>query len=644
MKSLLNKINLSTKFMVLGIISLLLFALPTALFVNESSQKVQAKQVELKAIPVEKKLLKLLNLIQRHRAESAIAVTQGNPAYPPRIALRDQINVLADEIRKDIVAESPEAHPLQQLDKVNQQWQALQNQIDSRSLTAPESLVSHAALIRSLLDFNIDVLDFYGLSLDPDLDTSQLITAALFHLPELTETLGQIRASGTSLLAKKDGISETDNARMEFQIGNGEKALQLFDVGMKKYLGGNEEIRNLFGRKTEGAVQGAAQALSTAREIFITHSRPAMAPTEYVAIFTEAINNFTVLGNGMSDELSQQLTKQISAQRSAQITLLAVLIFSALLGITLTVFIIRSITGPVNEAARIAQEVATGDLTSRIAVTGSNEMSALLQSLMKMSEHLSSLVNDIKNNAVTIATSSEEIASGNSDLSSRTEEQAASLAQTAASMEQLASIIQQNADNTRHAASMAGSATSAALLGGEAMESVLASMHKISNSAGQIEEIIAVIDGIAFQTNILALNAAVEAARAGEQGRGFAVVASEVRNLASRSADAVKEIGALIEESGKRVETGVQLVNDAGKTMQEMTQAVNSVQSIINEIVSASDEQAKGIGQVTIAVNEMDGVTQQNASLVQEMAAAATSLEDQAEQLAQSVQQFRLQA
>ena len=643
MKSLLNKINLSTKFMVLGIISLLLFALPTALFVNESSQKVQAKQVELKAIPVEKKLLKLLNLIQRHRAESAIAVTQGNPAYPPRIALRDQINVLADEIRKDIVAESPEAHPLQQLDKVNQQWQALQNQIDSRSLTAPESLVSHAALIRSLLDFNIDVLDFYGLSLDPDLDTSQLITAALFHLPELTETLGQIRASGTSLLAKKDGISETDNARMEFQIGNGEKALQLFDVGMKKYLGGNEEIRNLFGHKTEGAVQGAAQALSTAREIFITHSRPAMAPTEYVAIFTEAINNFTVLGNGMSDELSQQLTKQISAQRSAQITLLAVLIFSALLGIALTVFIIRSITGPVNEAARIAQEVATGDLTSRIAVTGSNEMSALLQSLMKMSEHLSSLVNDIKNNAVTIATSSEEIASGNSDLSSRTEEQAASLAQTAASMEQLASIIQQNADNTRHAASMAGSATSAALLGGEAMESVLASMHKISNSAGQIEEIIAVIDGIAFQTNILALNAAVEAARAGEHGKGFAVVASEVRALAQRSAVAAKEIKELIENSVSDAQSGIKMAENAGDKVKQSVSAIEQTSMLINEVSASSAEQSSGVSQINIAVSQMDQVTQQNAGLVQQSASSADDLAERAARLRQLVAVFKTQ-
>lgn len=643
MKSLLNKINLSTKFMVLGIISLLLFALPTALFVNESSQKVQAKQVELKAIPVEKKLLKLLNLIQRHRAESAIAVTQGNPAYPPRIALRDQINVLADEIRKDIVAESPEAHPLQQLDKVNQQWQALQNQIDSRSLTAPESLVSHAALIRSLLDFNIDVLDFYGLSLDPDLDTSQLITAALFHLPELTETLGQIRASGTSLLAKKDGISETDNARMEFQIGNGEKALQLFDVGMKKYLGGNEEIRNLFGRKTEGAVQGATQALSTAREIFITHSRPPMAPTEYVAIFTEAINNFTVLGNGMSDELSQQLTKQISVQRSAQITLLAVLIFSALLGVTLTVFIIRSITGPVNEAARIAQEVATGDLTSRIAVTGSNEMSALLQSLMKMSEHLSSLVNDIKNNAVTIATSSEEIASGNSDLSSRTEEQAASLAQTAASMEQLASIIQQNADNTRHAASMAGSATSAALLGGEAMESVLASMHKISNSAGQIEEIIAVIDGIAFQTNILALNAAVEAARAGEHGKGFAVVASEVRALAQRSAVAAKEIKELIENSVSDAQSGIKMAENAGDKVKQSVSAIEQTSMLINEVSASSAEQSSGVSQINIAVSQMDQVTQQNAGLVQQSASSADDLAERAARLRQLVAVFKTQ-
>ena len=321
---------------------------------------------------------------------------------------------------------------------------------------------------------------------------------------------------------------------------------------------------------------------------------------------------------------------------SVMIAVLAVII-SVWLGVR------KTLIEPLNRLIDSIRHIAGGDLVKRIDVESDNEMGELAHSLRHMQGELARTVGEVRQGAHAIYSGASEIAMGNNDLSSRTEQQAASLEETAASMEELTATVKQNAENARQASHLALSASETAQKGGKVVDNVVQTMRDIAGSSQKIADIISVIDGIAFQTNILALNAAVEAARAGEQGRGFAVVAGEVRNLAQRSAQAAREIKSLIEDSVGRVEVGSTLVESAGETMGEIVNAVTRVTDIMGEIASASDEQSRGIDQVGLAVAEMDRVTQQNASLVEESAAAAAALEEQASRLTQAVAVFRIQ-
>ena len=327
---------------------------------------------------------------------------------------------------------------------------------------------------------------------------------------------------------------------------------------------------------------------------------------------------------------------------SAKIWLTTIVAAALALGIAAMVSLTRSIVAPVQRAVRLAETVAQGDLSTQIEAAGRDETAQLLQALQRMNESLARIVGEVRKTSDSIATGSTEIASGNHDLSQRTEEQASSLEQTAASMEQLSDSVRANAEAAVQANAMATQASLAASSGNEKVEAVVGTMQDIAAASKKIAEIISVIDGIAFQTNILALNAAVEAARAGEQGRGFAVVASEVRSLAVRSADAAKEIKSLIGASVQKVEVGVRQVQEAGASMGEIVSRVQRVTQLIGEISHATTEQSNGIKEVGEAVGQLDQVTQQNAALVEESAAAAESLKGQAAALAELVSVFKL--
>jgi methyl-accepting chemotaxis protein len=365
----------------------------------------------------------------------------------------------------------------------------------------------------------------------------------------------------------------------------------------------------------------------------------------------ESLRAFTKVTDLIAQDISlnsqgadDSSTEAATAFHSALLLTCVLIGIAIALSLIVAFIITRSITAPIRMSVKIAQTIAQGDLTSKIEVRGKDETSQLLRALKHMNERLAELVGQVRSGSDSIATGAAQIAAGNADLSQRTEEQAASLEETAASMEELASTVRQNTESARQGNALAANASDIAQRGGDVMGRVIGTMQTISESSAKVTDIIAVIEGIAFQTNILALNASVEAARAGDQGRGFAVVAAEVRTLAQRSAHAAKEIKELITHSVERVKAGSNLVNEAGATMDEVVQAVKRVSDLMGEITAASLEQDAGIEQVNIAVAQMDQVTQQNAALVEEASAAAQSVSAQSSTLREVVSIFRLGA
>ncbi len=346
--------------------------------------------------------------------------------------------------------------------------------------------------------------------------------------------------------------------------------------------------------------------------------------------------------NAQKDFINASATTIAAHYNTGLLVMSSLAVVALAVGALLSVLLSRSIVRPLKHAVDIARTVASGDLGAQITVLAKDETGQLLQALKDMNGNLLNTVTEVRDGAVSIAGASGQIATGNLDLSARTEQQAGALQQTASAMEELTSTVKQNADNARQANQLARSASAVAVDGGAVVSQVVATMGSINESSKKIVDIISVIDGIAFQTNILALNAAVEAARAGEQGRGFAVVASEVRSLAQRSAAAAKEIKQLIDDSVDKVGQGSRLVNQAGATMTEIVASVKRVTDIVAEISAASQEQSEGIGQVNLAITQMDEGTQQNAALVEEAAAAAQSLQDQAARLERVVGFFKL--
>ncbi|CAB3630796.1 methyl-accepting chemotaxis protein [Achromobacter pestifer] len=447
----------------------------------------------------------------------------------------------------------------------------------------------------------------------------------------------------TSLMDMQQGKTEqanTQTKRAEALMQEGSKSLDEFRKAQR--MPGSEALVE----KLEAAYkqfddvykrQAAALSNMAIQEYLDLNDAGSAANTA----FREAVNGVLQFLDQRTDELVVQAETDHRISRMVTIAMLAI---GLVLALGCWIFINRTVLRPLHQAGDHFDKISGGDFTGRIDVRSTNEIGQLFGAIKRMQESLTRTVATVRRGVDEINVGSREISAGNTDLSSRTEQQAASLEETAASMEQLASTVKQNADNARQANQLAASASDVAERGGSAVSEVVSTMQGISASSRKISEIVSVIDGIAFQTNILALNAAVEAARAGEQGKGFAVVAGEVRSLAQRSAQAAKEIKGLIEDSVSKVGAGSQQVERAGATMQEIVASVKRVTDIMGEISAASEEQSSGIDQVNRAVSQMDEVTQQNAALVEEAAAAAGSLQEQAQRLAEAVAVFKINA
>jgi methyl-accepting chemotaxis protein len=468
-------------------------------------------------------------------------------------------------------------------------------------------------------------------------EQNSIRTEKLEQLYTAREALGQ-----TGLAARNAFIFTDDpDARKELDILDQQKAIYL--AALNKMTPLFKDDANF--EKVSKGLLAMAEELKRPRQYREAHKMEEYGKflvTECSPLRRQIVADMDVIVNAVQQTVDAKTQEANKTSRQSIAIIMAITGVALLMSIGLGVFITRAITRPLNQAVLVAQTVAAGDLTSRIDITTKDETGQLLQALKDMNESLVRIVGEVRSGTETIATASNQIASGNLDLSGRTEQQASSLEETASSMEELTSTVKQNAENAREANSLSISASEVAVKGGAVVGQVVDTMNGINESAKKIADIIGVIDGIAFQTNILALNAAVEAARAGEQGRGFAVVATEVRNLAQRSAAAAKEIKTLIDDSVSRVDAGSKLVEQAGATMTEVVNSVKRVTDIVSEISAASREQSTGIEQVNEAITQMDQVTQQNAALVEQAAAAAGSLNEQAAKLERTVGVFKI--
>jgi methyl-accepting chemotaxis protein len=482
-------------------------------------------------------------------------------------------------------------------------------------MTARSNAEATRQMMQSPLAKERLISDWYVLTYSAIARTSMIARSTDESLPiTFADVISDSVKKGGETMAKVEALLVTDLEKSTFK--------NIVELRVK-YQAGKDAVQKA---KTSG---NAAEAEAAFKNIF----EPAAKAYETRVLELLALERKAI------DDMSHAIDDANARSFNLRIVLTAL---TLLLGGLCAFLIARSVTRPLGRAVKVAEIVASGDLSSVIAAGSRDETGQLMNALKNMNESLAKVVGEVRTGTDAIATASGQIAAGNQDLSSRTEEQASSLEQTAASMEELTSTVKQNADNARQANQLALSASEVAVKGGGVVNQVVDTMASINASSKKIVDIIGVIDGIAFQTNILALNAAVEAARAGEQGRGFAVVASEVRNLAQRSGAAAKEIKGLIDDSVGKVEAGSRQVAEAGRTMDEIVDSVKRVTDIMGEITAASQEQSTGIEQVNQAIAQMDQVTQQNAALVEEAAAAAQSMQEQAASLVSAVSVFKL--
>ena len=621
-----------------------LFLIPLcgALFVvlNQSMQSIRETQNELRGLMLVSRALDFMRETQVRRG-AANGVLLGNAGFRPTFEAADGkaaqhlAALLTDATAVTTFDVTPEA---KQLDEA---WQ----QIRKLGLDTPAAPLfdRHTALVRQTRLFIGDVADYSSLALDPEAGSYYLINLMVGPMPKLAELGALARGRGAGIIARggfSDAAQQADLAALAEQIQDGLDSVRRDMARVARSAPGYRD------RVEAAAKQMAAmdRFYRTLKVSMLGSSGITIDAKAYFAEGTAAIEAASAVNREFAVLSEALLTQRIDTEKRQMLLLCAMALVTVGGALYLFAGFSRGMRADVRDVAGLVARINDGDLGVRIDAHGHDELSEVKRHLMALVQAWCGIIGETKDGAQSVLVAADQIAQGNADLSRRTEDQASSLEETAASMEELTSIVQQNAGNAGQASALATEAASVAVAGGQAVMRMRETMGEIETDSRRIVEIIAVIDSIAFQTNILALNAAVEAARAGESGRGFAVVAGEVRTLAQRAASSAKEIGSLISQSAERVKAGTALAVDTASTMDSVVGAVQRVTAMMDEISRASQEQSGGIAQVNQAVAQMDQVTQQNAALVEQAAAAAQALQEQAARMEQTVSVFRLAA
>ena len=690
--SFMNQIKVSSRISLIAAVSVVMTLVPMYFLFKSEQAALDTAKAELHGVQPVRDLNKIMSLTQQHRGLSAIVLSGQNVSKTKRPVEADNVeketskksrrstdkakadkregvettpetappvaekNNAAIAQRKQIQTSLDKAHAeftalleqkelpitLAEWNKFKTDWVNLRDKLSSEKITPADSFSAHSSLVAHIQKISSLILDETTLSLDPVADTYHLIIAASDVLP-VTESLARTRGIGSAALAA-GSVDERNHVTLLMLHGQTSQGLERVTTDFEKAFADNALVKARMSEKFKGMVSSSQGAADITQKRVLDSSKLDFPASEFFALLTKSINDQYSIADEAMEVVGDLLNERVSAQRNFLWTISLVLLGLALVCGCLVVMAARSITrqlgGEPGDVVKLVGTIAQGDLTSTVNLQNVDKGS-IVYAVSNMQDSLQKIVAEVRSGADHVVNASGQIAAGNMDLSERTERQASALEETSSSMEQLLATVRQNADNARQANGLANDASEVVSRGGQQVEQVVNTMTAINTSARKIVDIIGVIDGIAFQTNILALNAAVEAARAGEQGRGFAVVATEVRNLAQRSAIAAKEIKSLIGDSISKVEEGTRQADATGATMQEVVTSVKRVTDIMGEVTASSLEQSSGIEQVNQAINQMDQMTQQNAALVEEAAAAAGSLKDQSTKLQNVVSMFR---
>lgn len=637
-------LKLWQKYALVSTLALTMMGVSTALALHDRYQIWQATQDEVAGLPAARQLTKLLQLTQQHRGLSASWLSGNDSVGPARQTRQIEVERASQATRTALATlamSSGRSDLLSLMDEIDIAWRSVATASLTRTIQPPESFRRHGAIIAQELKLLEQIIDASGLVLDPEASSYYLIVATLDNLPHLAESLGQARARGTAILASQSKTPD-DQAFSSIIASSARLQLDKSRAELDKSANSSIEVRNALQTIQARSLQAADEAIQLLVTKVIQPDHPSFSASEFLALTTRHIDSqFELISSGL-DTLESLLSQRGAQLKQALLLLSCAAGISLLLTLWFTTMVVRTATRATRHALYAARALAQGDLSQQLDSPANDEIGELVNTLGRSIESLATTFGHVRNSLDSVNTAALQIAAGTQDLSVRTEQQAHTLETTSRAMQGMDQSVHQNSSHAARASELAEHASEVASHGGEAMSRVIATMHGINESSRRIADINAVIDGIAFQTNILALNAAVEAARAGEHGRGFAVVASEVRSLAGRAAAAAREIKQLIDESVGRVEAGSLQVDAAGRSMDDIVRSIQQVTQTMANIRTASENQTYDIVAITGAIEAMDHMTQQNAALVEETAAASESLKGQAQQVARAMARFKL--